>query len=415
MQYEPTLLCRAAFEGNLDALASASQADLSQHSPVMGFTPFHHAAIAGDPGAIDALSKAGADAGSMNHMGITPLMLASVCGNVRAVEAMLKLPAAVSNPNAKEMQYGRTALHFAAIEGLEEATRALLGCEAVEKDVLSLDGSSPLWLACSAGREETVKALVQVGRVDVNRVCKGVTALQCAILRKHVGVVSTLLSAKASPTPMSDGSSLLSVAYGSGADGCVVALVKEGGVDVNERMRGAGASVLLLAARKGKLDIVKALAECPSTNMSDADPDGEMVLHFAVRGRCCDAVAAVAAKKKLPANSKNTAGYTALYMAVAMGLTDLVRALCKIPGIDVQAADNDGWTPLHVASNKDMLEIAKILCAAGAHTKAKNQNATPGDLSKSDEMRQVLKEAQSTAGKKAGKEGSKPAQPKKKR
>ena len=126
-------------------------------------------------------------------------------------------------------------------------------------------------------------------------------------------------------------------------------------------------------------------------------------------------MAAVAAKKKLPANSKNTAGYTALYMAVAMGLTDLVRALCKIPGIDVQAADNDGWTPLHVASNKDMLEIAKILCAAGAHTKAKNQNATPGDLSKSDEMRQVLKEAQSTTGKKAGKEGSKPAQPKKKR
>jgi|LauGreDrversion4_2_1035121.scaffolds.fasta_scaffold687699_3 hypothetical protein len=43
----------------------------------MGFTPFHHAAIAGDAGAIDALSKAGADAGSMNHMGITPLMLAS--------------------------------------------------------------------------------------------------------------------------------------------------------------------------------------------------------------------------------------------------------------------------------------------------------------------------------------------------
>ena len=79
LQYEPTLLCRAAFEGNLDALASASQEDLSQHSPVMGFTPFHHAAIAGDAGAIDALSKAGADAGSMNHMGITPLMLASVC------------------------------------------------------------------------------------------------------------------------------------------------------------------------------------------------------------------------------------------------------------------------------------------------------------------------------------------------
>ena len=198
---------------------------------------------------------------------------------------MLKLPAAASNPNAKEMQYGRTALHFAAMEGLEEATRALLRCEAVEKDVLSLDGSSPLWLACSAGREETVKALVQVGRVDVNRVCKGVTALQCAILRKHVGVVSTLLSAKASPTPMSDGSSLLSVAYGSGADGCVVALVTEGGVDVNERMRGAGASVLLLAARKGKLDIVKALAECPSTNMADADPDGETVLHCLSR-RC---------------------------------------------------------------------------------------------------------------------------------
>lgn len=210
---------------------------------------------------------------------------------------------------------------------------------------------------------------------------------------------------------MSDGSSLLSVAYGSGADGCVVALVKEGsaaGVDVNERMRGAGAGVLSLAARKGKLEIVKALAECPSTNMADADPDGETVLHFAVRGRCCDAVAAVAAKKKLPCNSKNTAGYTALYMAVAMGLTDLVRAICKIPGIDVQVADNDGWTPLHVASNKDMLEIAKILCAAGANTKAKNQNATPGDLAKSDEMRQLLKEGQSISGKMVGKEGSNP-------
>lgn len=400
LMYEPTPLCRAAHDGDLDAIRAAVAAagegrGVNEASAVLGFGPMHHAAIGGSAEAVRELAGLGGDAGAANHMGLTPLMLAAICGNEDALGALLAVPGV--DPNAAEEQLGRTALHLAAMEGVEGCVRCLAAHAGVSLDQTAKDGTSPLWMAASGGWCGVVGALVGAGGVDLERACKAVTPLQCALLRKRGDVMRVLLAAKAFPLPLPDGTGLLAAAFARRSEECVRALVsKEGvkaGVDPNQKVPRVGTTILCLAARAGEKGIVEALVECRQVKGQLVDEDGEGVLHSAVRGRSEACVAAVGKVTGLKPNLRNHDGYTALYMAVGMGDVGVVREVCNLEGIDVEVADKDGWTPLHVAANKDMVEIARILCKAGADVRATNQNATPGDLAKSDEMKAVLREA----------------------
>ncbi|MGC8924180.1 MAG: ankyrin repeat domain-containing protein, partial [Candidatus Micrarchaeia archaeon] len=63
-------------------------------------------------------------------------------------------------------------------------------------------------------------------------------------------------------------------------------------------------------------------------------------------------------------------------------------------GADVNAKDNDGWTPAHWATRNGHLEPLKVLIENGADVNSKDKyDWTPFDLAKTDEIKQILKEA----------------------
>lgn len=86
-------------------------------------TPLFLACKTGSAPMIEALLKAGADAGAPDAHGTTPLMMAAAAGGADAVRVLLDHGADV---NAKESAHGQTALIFAAAYNRDAAVKMLL-------------------------------------------------------------------------------------------------------------------------------------------------------------------------------------------------------------------------------------------------------------------------------------------------
>jgi cytohesin len=146
-----------------------------------GATPFALATAQGDLNAMRALAAGGADPTIPMATGSTPLMLASGFGwttevsNVTleqataAAKLALELGGDVNEKNAG----GRTALHAAANNGLDEVVR-LLAEHGADVNAIDADGYTPLWTAQHAQmgastfeRPTTVKALREVGAIAI--------------------------------------------------------------------------------------------------------------------------------------------------------------------------------------------------------------------------------------------------------
>jgi ankyrin repeat protein len=81
----------------------------------------------------DLLLEFGADPNEPNNIGITALMTSARADAPDAVRVLARNGAALDTAHA---QYGGTALHFAAVQGIVEAIRAWLeeGCDSQVRD-----------------------------------------------------------------------------------------------------------------------------------------------------------------------------------------------------------------------------------------------------------------------------------------
>lgn len=105
-------------------------------------------------------------------------------------------------------------------------------------------------------------------------------------------------------------------------------------MDAVRRLRAMGASfrgVLLLAATRGDLDLVKALV---------------------TRG--------------YPPSHADGSGYTALHYAAARGHADVVRYLLSRPGVGLDAQSTKGETPLALAAKNSHEGVVRLLLRQGA-------------------------------------------------
>ncbi len=86
-------------------------------------------------------------------------------------------------------------------------------------------------------------------------------------------------------------------------------------------------------------------------------------------------------------------GITPLSRAAYNGHTECVKLLIAA-GADVNKADKDGETPLYWAAYKGHTECVKQLIAAGADVnKANNWGSTPLEVAKTEEIKQLLRDA----------------------
>ena len=226
-----------------------------------GTTALHWAVRYDDVTLVERLIKAGAKANVANRYGVTPIAIACESGSAAVVEHLLK--AGVS-PNATGPM-GETALHTCAHNGNVEAAKALLARGATVNTGDNWRGQTPLMWAAAQGHGPMVRVLVEAG-ADVN-------------------VRST-----------------------------VVTWERQRTAEPRDKWLPAGGfTALLLAARAGCVDCVKALASS-SANINEIDPEN----------------------------------HTALVLALMNGHFDVAGALID-GGIDVNIADNVGRTALYAA------------------------------------------------------------------
>jgi ankyrin repeat protein len=226
--------------------------------------------------------------------------------------------------------------------------------------------------ACETGNLTAVQNLCEANGIDVNWTNDaGNTALYLAVKNGHVAVVKFLLSLpeidpnKAeiskekplfaqSPKEVQDA---YKAAYKRLED-----VYKKRGVDVGVDKIIRNATPLSNAILNGNLQIVELLSKCPTIDV----------------------------------NKLMICGLTPLCFATQKGNLDMVNFLLKVPAIDVNQEILGKDTSLHIAACYDHLEIVRLLLEKNADTTLTNIGGkTALDLAQSDQMRDLLRGAQS--------------------
>jgi ankyrin repeat protein len=128
-------------------------------------------------------------------MGFSHLEVAATCSNSTIVKALCDYGQFVINP-AKFMNDSLSLSHFAASVNNTEVIEVLVdnGYCHESKDIF---GRTPLMYSCIYGHKETIKYLIDAG-CNVNvRANNGISAVGCAIERKHKEIVMMLIGAGA--------------------------------------------------------------------------------------------------------------------------------------------------------------------------------------------------------------------------
>jgi ankyrin repeat protein len=187
-----------------------------------------------------------------------------------------------------------------------------------------------------------------------------VTALLIAAQEGAADVVEALLQAGADVNKVDeDGDAPLTVA----ASAPIAAMLIERGADVNWANR-FGATALWLAAKGGRVDVVKVLLQA-GADVNKADENGDAPLTVAASA----AIATMLIERGADVNAANRRGVTALLIAAQEGDAYVVEALLKA-GADVNKVDEDGDAPLSVVATAT---TATLLIERGADVNAVNR------------------------------------------
>lgn len=162
-----------------------------------GYLPVHYAAMGSNKLILELLL----DINTINaasYGGVTPLIVAIQHHQIENVRLLLS-----KNATITLLASGYTALHCALHEGNEEIISAMLNApHAVQHiNVNSIEGGTPLMLACCLDRLDLVQRLLALGaNASIARQC-GETAIEISIKRNSLAILNVLLE-KAKPTPV---------------------------------------------------------------------------------------------------------------------------------------------------------------------------------------------------------------------
>ena len=161
--------------------------------------------------------------------------------------------------NAKAARWnGETALMIAAGVGSEDIVRQLIASDADVNAAESRKGQTALHWAASEGHSVIVRLLIEKG-ANINAASKsGFTALVFAATKNDAKSVSALLAAGADPNyTLADGTKALLAAASHRSSAASMALL-DGGADPNLSDR-AGNTILHTAAQAGDVDLIRKL------------------------------------------------------------------------------------------------------------------------------------------------------------
>jgi ankyrin repeat protein len=254
---------------------------------------------AGNAATVRTLAKQRALVNATEADGTTALHWAARLDRVELVQTLIRSGAAVN----AQTRYGVTPLSLAAVNGSAAIVEALLKAGA-DANAEVTDGETVLMLAARTGNPDAVRVLLDRGaNVNARETWHGETALMWAAAEDHGSVVALLAS--------------------RGADLNVKSTVPEfpkvkvdAATMVFTALPRGGLTALMLAARQGAAEGVRALAEA-GADLNAVDPDGTTALNIAIINAHYD-TAALLIEKGAGLDIGDAAGMTPLYAVVDM-------------------------------------------------------------------------------------------------
>lgn len=232
-----------------------------------------------------------------------------------------------------------------------------------------VDLEGKLYAASWEGRIEIVKAILEVGRIDINAGCasNGNTALMVASEHGHDSICKLLLECEGIRVGAQNvhGTTALMCATGAG-EISTIALLLHHGADVNDASGGA----LLFAIIEGQ-EAAAHMLLCAGADVS-LKPDGYTLLSACARyqqdGYLSNAVrspseeiARMLIHHGADLNVKDDLGNTALHFASSYGRSGICELFLAQGSVDVNAKNKDGETALFLAAYNGRYEICEIL------------------------------------------------------
>ncbi|MDP1835123.1 MAG: ankyrin repeat domain-containing protein [Chlamydiales bacterium] len=281
----------ACSQGHGDIVKLLIQNGASVSSEPKSKSPLHIACERGNVGVMKPLLKAGADVHATDLSGNTPLHLACLYNRPELVEQLVKYGA-----RSDVLNLGKSSpLHTAARSGEVPLLKLLLEAGALE--IKDKEGNTPLQIACRQGNSEAVRELLHAGALADARNAEEETPLHIAVAKGDLPTTAQLVESKA---------------------------------DTEAITKSFGDTPLIIAARKGQLEMIEYL------------------------------------KTKVKVDATNATGETALSIASGNHNVRIVKELLSVN------ANPDLGDPLKAACTSDDSAIFSALLEAGADLEALN-------------------------------------------
>eukprot|EP01012_Entosiphon_sulcatum_P005968 TRINITY_DN12782_c0_g2_i1.p1 TRINITY_DN12782_c0_g2~~TRINITY_DN12782_c0_g2_i1.p1 ORF type:complete len:661 (+),score=95.85 TRINITY_DN12782_c0_g2_i1:30-1985(+) len=189
--HTPLHLC--AVHGNATVAAKLIELDntVVDKQNDAGHSALCIAACNGFAGVVTELARAQADCALSDGKGRTALHYAALNGHVDIVATLLKLPTSTGALRLMDKS-GYTPLHSACFSGHDAIVEQLLSAGA-DPNALAKDGSTPLHAVARSGKSNVVTLLQQHRAAPSIAAAFGSTALHIACSTAHSGFVCTLL------------------------------------------------------------------------------------------------------------------------------------------------------------------------------------------------------------------------------
>ncbi|KAL9971838.1 hypothetical protein ACROYT_G018049 [Oculina patagonica] len=372
-----TLLCNAAFNGNVDVVrllikhgANVNFSDTSGQSPLMLASRQGHSEI------VYLLVNCGATVDHCADDGCTALRAAASGGHSDVVSILLDHSAQVDLADDDK----RTAMRGASWGGHSDVVLQLLQ-RGADPNLADKEGRTALIAAAYMGHKKVVEILLD-HKAEINhpdndgRTALAVTVLCVSASENHEAVVDLLLNRGAEVDhPDFDGITPLCVSALEGYYNVAKLLIKAG-ADTGHWDRN-GRTPLFAAAASGHCDIVDLLLATaedgkpdpsawasPKFSMFRADHSGWNPLMVAANQGHKDAVVSLLGAN-LDINALDPDGRSALMLAAQEGHVDVVSALIE-HGLPIEQASSDGRTALHFSAIEGHEACVQHLVSLGA-------------------------------------------------
>jgi ankyrin repeat protein len=357
-------------------------ADLNPHSTwADGETPLHFAARNGSAEAIQVLIDADADLDVQTEVGRTPLMsvlISNPPSNLPEIVTLLLDGGA--NPNLQDGD-GNTALHYASRRGSSLGVRveaiAILIEHGAALDLENDEGQTAVDVAATEEMAEMLRAAGAVEQEALDLEGLNLAELDSLLLEAvrsdDLGAIEQLLDAGAdSDARSSMGVPILMLAaFKNNLD--MVRLLVEHGADVNVQT-GSGprfgelrGSPLTAAAKFGSPEMIELLLDAGAdANASTWAESGEAseALFAAAEENHAEIIELLLAHGAV-VDGTNLGGRSPLIHSAYFNSPDVIRVLLT-HGADIDLQDVTGYTALHWAATDGNLEAAQVLIENGA-------------------------------------------------